>query len=133
MEVATTAAHLQGLTSPSLDRDALLARHDESVSHYDDSGQVAWAESAGIHVIRGAGRLSGECLVTVDGRLVGFFLVCGPLLIQLFGATLPESPLNRTLGTVFDELGAVFWQLLCAPVVRAVRAQLAEGSRTGPA
>lgn len=66
IEVAGTAAHLHGLTSPSFDRDALLARRDEWVSHYDDASQVAWAEDAGIAVVRGKGRLSGRRLVTVD-------------------------------------------------------------------
>lgn len=67
IEVAATATHLQGLSSPLLDREALLARRDEWVSHYDDSGQVEWAEGVGIPVIRGAARLAGERLVTVDG------------------------------------------------------------------
>lgn len=67
LAVADTAAHLEGITSPSLDRGALLARRDEWVSHYDDSSQVEWAEGAGIQVVRGHGRLAGEREVLVDG------------------------------------------------------------------
>lgn len=67
IEIAATAAHLQGLTAPALDREALLARRDYWVSDYQDKGQVDWAEGAGIAVVRGAGRISGEREVTVEG------------------------------------------------------------------
>jgi dihydrolipoamide dehydrogenase len=67
IEIAATAAHLQGLTAPKIDRDALLARRDYWVSSYKDKGQVEWAEGAGIAVVRGAGRISGERQVTVEG------------------------------------------------------------------
>ena len=40
--VADTSAHLSGMTPAGLDRDALLARRDEWVSHYDDAGQYDW-------------------------------------------------------------------------------------------
>ncbi|KAA2264316.1 NAD(P)/FAD-dependent oxidoreductase [Solihabitans fulvus] len=48
-----------------LDAAAVLARRDEFTSHWDDAGQVGWAEGAGIAVIRGHGRLSGPREVTV--------------------------------------------------------------------
>ncbi len=63
LEIAATAAHIGGLTAPTLDRRALLARRDEWVSSYDDSGQVEWADGAGLAVLRGTGRLAGERLV----------------------------------------------------------------------
>ncbi|HSN11385.1 MAG TPA: NAD(P)/FAD-dependent oxidoreductase [Propionibacteriaceae bacterium] len=65
VEVAATAAHLQGLGGVALDRRALLARRDEWVSSYDDSGQVDWADSVGLPVLRGTGRLVGERRVEV--------------------------------------------------------------------
>src|SRR5699024_12178829 len=64
--VADTAAHLPGITTPQVDRDALLLRRDAWVSHDDDSGQVDWAEGAGIQVVRGHGRIVGEREVLVD-------------------------------------------------------------------
>jgi pyruvate/2-oxoglutarate dehydrogenase complex dihydrolipoamide dehydrogenase (E3) component len=70
VELAATAAHLPGITGTRLDRRALLARRDEWVSSYDDSGQVDWAEGAGLTVIRGTGRVAGERtveLTTPDG------------------------------------------------------------------
>lgn len=41
------------------------ARRDAFAGHHDDAGQVRWAESAGIDVVRGHGRLAGERLVRV--------------------------------------------------------------------
>src|SRR5665647_846856 len=52
IEIAATSAHLSGLTPATLDRDALLARRDLWVSRYDDSGQVKWADGAGLKVSR---------------------------------------------------------------------------------
>ncbi len=66
IEVVATAQHLPGVTGAELDPAALLARRDDWVSHYDDTGQVDWAEGEGIRVIRGVGRLSGERQVTVE-------------------------------------------------------------------
>ena len=63
--VADTAAHLRGLSAPEIAREELLASRDQWVSHYDDSGQVEWAEGAGIQVVRGSGRLAGEREVLV--------------------------------------------------------------------
>ena len=65
--VLHTAAHLPGVTGARLDADALLARRDAWVSHYDDAGQVAWASGAGLTPIRGHGRLVGERRVVVEG------------------------------------------------------------------
>ncbi|MDN5820759.1 MAG: NAD(P)/FAD-dependent oxidoreductase, partial [Brachybacterium sp.] len=66
LAVADTAAHLPGITTPEVDREALLASRDSWVSHYDDAGQVQWAEGAGLQVVRGHGRLVGEREVLVE-------------------------------------------------------------------
>ncbi|UYG16196.1 NAD(P)/FAD-dependent oxidoreductase [Brachybacterium huguangmaarense] len=63
--VADVTTDLPGVTPAELDRDALLRRRDDWVSHYDDAGQVSWAEGIGIDVIRGHGRLTGERTVEV--------------------------------------------------------------------
>ncbi len=70
IEVAATAAHLQGLTAPTIEREALLARRDYWVSNYLDKGQVDWAEGAGIAVVRGEARITGERQVTVGDRVI---------------------------------------------------------------
>src|SRR4051794_21725551 len=50
-----------------LDPAAALAWRDFQVSGYHDDGQVAWARSAGIDVLRGTGRVAGRGAVEVDG------------------------------------------------------------------
>ena len=48
-----------------LDVQAVLARRDAYTSGHDDSGQVRWLDSAGVALIRGRGRLTGDRAVTV--------------------------------------------------------------------
>ena len=48
------------------DAAATLARRDRFASNWDDSGQVQWVEGAGITLVRGSGRLTGERTVVVD-------------------------------------------------------------------
>ena len=66
--VAGATGDLRGVRPTRIDPADLLARRDYWVSHYDDSGQVSWAESAGIDVVRGEARVSGERQVTVGER-----------------------------------------------------------------
>ncbi|KJK59116.1 dihydrolipoyl dehydrogenase family protein [Saccharothrix sp. ST-888] len=49
-----------------LDTDAVLRRRDAFAAHWQDDGQVAWLDSAGITLVRGHGRLDGERRVAVD-------------------------------------------------------------------
>ena len=44
----------------------VLARRDWAVGGWDDAGQVRWADGAGIRVVRGHGRLTGERRVAVE-------------------------------------------------------------------
>lgn len=60
----------QAVTGP-VDVPAALAWRDFMVSSYDDSGAAAWAEGAGIDVIRGHGRLAGRGRVRVDDAVYG--------------------------------------------------------------
>jgi pyruvate/2-oxoglutarate dehydrogenase complex dihydrolipoamide dehydrogenase (E3) component len=55
-------------TSAEFDPLAVLARRDAIAHDWDDSGQVEWAEGAGITVRRGRARLTGTRTVTVDGE-----------------------------------------------------------------
>jgi pyruvate/2-oxoglutarate dehydrogenase complex dihydrolipoamide dehydrogenase (E3) component len=50
-----------------LDPVEVLKRRNSFTSDWDDSGQVGWAEGAGLTVVRGRGRLAGERRVEVDG------------------------------------------------------------------
>ncbi|QTX05183.1 dihydrolipoyl dehydrogenase family protein [Agromyces archimandritae] len=50
-----------------LDAARMLAHRDEEVADWNDDGQVAWVESAGIRLVRGHGRLDGPKRVIVTG------------------------------------------------------------------
>ncbi|WP_298863778.1 NAD(P)/FAD-dependent oxidoreductase [uncultured Microbacterium sp.] len=64
------AQHVRGVEGGALNPDEVLARRDSFTSHWKDDGQVQWLGSAGIDLIRGHGRLTGEREVTVDGRVL---------------------------------------------------------------
>jgi pyruvate/2-oxoglutarate dehydrogenase complex dihydrolipoamide dehydrogenase (E3) component len=51
-----------------VDPAAVFAWRDFMVGDYRDDGQAAWAQAAGIEVLRGAGRLDGPGRVTVAGE-----------------------------------------------------------------
>jgi dihydrolipoamide dehydrogenase len=51
-----------------LDARAALARRDEVIHDLDDGGQLPWLQDRGIEIVRGAGRLTGERTVEVDGE-----------------------------------------------------------------
>jgi pyruvate/2-oxoglutarate dehydrogenase complex dihydrolipoamide dehydrogenase (E3) component len=65
LDSARAMPGLQSLAGARLDVAAVLARRDSFVSHHDDGSQVDWATGAGIDVVRGAGRLTGERTVEV--------------------------------------------------------------------
>ena len=69
VEVLAAARAMPGVaelvSGRELDVAAVLRRRDSFTSHHDDSGQVRWAQSEGIEVVRGHARLAGERLVRV--------------------------------------------------------------------
>ena len=55
-----------------LDVDAVLRRRDRFASGWDDAGQVDWLDGAGVTLVRGHGRVTGDRAVTVtraDGTI----------------------------------------------------------------
>lgn len=67
-QVLDTARAVPGVAEAvtgGLDVAAVLRRRDSFTSDWSDAGQVNWLESAGIELMRGHGRLSGEREVTV--------------------------------------------------------------------
>ena len=71
--IALRAAQVVGGTREAvtgeLDVAATFARRDGFTSNWDDAGQVKWVEGAGIALVRGHARLTGEKEVTVDGTV----------------------------------------------------------------
>ncbi|MFP3915234.1 MAG: FAD-dependent oxidoreductase, partial [Actinomycetota bacterium] len=65
-DVADMASRTPGFEGGEIDVDAALERRDALAGKWDDAGQVSWLESAGIHLLRGRGRLVGERLVEVE-------------------------------------------------------------------
>ncbi len=62
------ALHVNGAkqaVTGEIDPDAVFARRDTTVSNYDDGGQVAWLDSAGIDLLRGNARLDGPKRIVV--------------------------------------------------------------------
>ncbi|MEV4010576.1 NAD(P)/FAD-dependent oxidoreductase [Nonomuraea angiospora] len=58
-------ARVPGLSLGPVDVEAVLARRDETVSNYSDSGQVGWIEGVPAEFVRGHGRLDGPKRVRV--------------------------------------------------------------------
>lgn len=72
LRAAREVAGAREAVTGTLDVAAVLARRDRIVHEWSDASQVAWLEKAGIDLVRGHGRLSGERAVTVeaDGAVV---------------------------------------------------------------
>jgi dihydrolipoamide dehydrogenase len=95
VEVLDAARALPGVLDTRLDVPAILARRDEIVSHRDDTGQVDWARSERIDVLRGVGRLDGDRAVAVtaaDGSVRRVFARQAVVLATGTTAALPPVP-----------------------------------------
>jgi pyruvate/2-oxoglutarate dehydrogenase complex dihydrolipoamide dehydrogenase (E3) component len=75
-----------------LDVDAVLARRDAMVHDYDDASQVRWAEGAGLTVVRGHGRLSGERTVEVKASDGGVRTLTARRAVVLATGSTPVIP-----------------------------------------
>jgi pyruvate/2-oxoglutarate dehydrogenase complex dihydrolipoamide dehydrogenase (E3) component len=65
-EAAAALRRLPGTTA-EIDPKAVFERRDSFTHGWHDDSQVEWAEGAGIEVVRGHGRITGERTVQVDG------------------------------------------------------------------
>jgi pyruvate/2-oxoglutarate dehydrogenase complex dihydrolipoamide dehydrogenase (E3) component len=68
-EALTTIQAVPGAAAAvtgSLDPADVLAWRDRIASHWDDAGQVEWVRNAGIELVRGHARLTGERQVEVE-------------------------------------------------------------------
>ncbi|MBT2225762.1 NAD(P)/FAD-dependent oxidoreductase [Nonomuraea sp. NEAU-A123] len=68
VDLAAEVSRVPGLSLGPIEVSEVLARRDEAVSHFDDSGQVGWIESVPIEFVRGRGRLDGVKRVRVTMR-----------------------------------------------------------------
>lgn len=67
---AAEAGSLRGVTGTRLEAAEVLKRRDTFTSNWKDDGQVKWLNQEKIGLLRGHGRITGERLVSVDGRTV---------------------------------------------------------------
>ncbi|NRQ38122.1 NAD(P)/FAD-dependent oxidoreductase [Nonomuraea sp. NN258] len=65
VDLAGEVSRVPGLTLGPIDVGKVLARRDEAVSNYDDSGQVGWIGGVPAEFVRGRGRLDGVKRVVV--------------------------------------------------------------------
>ncbi|MEU6711163.1 NAD(P)/FAD-dependent oxidoreductase [Nonomuraea sp. NPDC046802] len=68
VDLAGEVSRVPGLSLGPIDAAAVLARRDETVSHFDDSGQVRWIEGVPAEFFRGRGRIDGPKRVVVTGE-----------------------------------------------------------------
>ncbi|WP_410661119.1 dihydrolipoyl dehydrogenase family protein [Amycolatopsis sp. lyj-112] len=80
----------------AVDPAKVFARRDWFTGKGDDTGQVKWAEGAGIAPVRGHGRITGEREVTVDG---GDVLTARHAVIVATGSV-PKAPPIPGLDTI---------------------------------
>jgi dihydrolipoamide dehydrogenase len=80
----------------AVDPAEVFARRDWFTGKGDDTGQVKWAEGAGIAPIRGHGRITGEREVTIDG---GDVLTARHAVIVATGSV-PRTPSIPGLDTI---------------------------------
>ena len=65
LRAARDVAGSREAVTGDLDVAAILARRDSIAHEWNDSGQVSWLDGAGIDLVRGHGKISGERVVTV--------------------------------------------------------------------
>ena len=65
VHLRAATGRVRGVRRAELDVAEVLARRDDKIDHLDDANQLAWAENAGLSVVRGHGRLAGERTVEV--------------------------------------------------------------------
>jgi dihydrolipoamide dehydrogenase len=75
-----------------LDVEKVLARRTSFTSNWDDSGQVTWAEGAGIEVLRGYGRLDGERRVVVTTPADGDVTLLARRAVVVATGSVPVEP-----------------------------------------
>ncbi|MEV0347635.1 NAD(P)/FAD-dependent oxidoreductase [Nonomuraea sp. NPDC050680] len=68
VDLAGEVGRVPGMSLGPLEVSKVLARRDEAVAHYNDSGQVEWIKNVPVEFVRGRGRLDGVKRVRVTTR-----------------------------------------------------------------
>lgn len=84
----------------TLDAAAVLKRRNSFTSHWQDASQVEWVEGAGIELIRGRARISGERTVKVAGLDGDDYALTARHAVVLANGSAPNRPPVEGLGEV---------------------------------
>ncbi|HEY3573851.1 MAG TPA: NAD(P)/FAD-dependent oxidoreductase [Arthrobacter sp.] len=84
----------------TLDAAAVLKRRDSFTSQWQDTSQVEWVEDAGIELIRGRARISGERSVKVAGLDGDDYALTARHAVVLANGSTPNRPPVDGLGEV---------------------------------
>jgi pyruvate/2-oxoglutarate dehydrogenase complex dihydrolipoamide dehydrogenase (E3) component len=76
----------------TLDAAAVLKRRDSFTSHWQDASQVEWVEGAGIELIRGRARITGERTVGVAGLDGDDYALTARHAVVLANGSTPNRP-----------------------------------------
>jgi dihydrolipoamide dehydrogenase len=76
----------------TLNAAAVLRQRDSFTSHWQDAGQVEWVEGAGIELIRGRARLTGERTVSVTGLDGDDYALTARHAVVLASGSTPNRP-----------------------------------------
>ena len=68
VELANEVERVPGLDVSPIDTAAVLARRDEVINNFDDSGHLPWLEERDVALVRGRGRITGKLQVDVEGQ-----------------------------------------------------------------
>ncbi|GAA3254071.1 dihydrolipoyl dehydrogenase family protein [Nonomuraea helvata] len=85
-------ARVPGLSLGPVDVAAVLARRDEAIGHFDDSGQVRWIESVPAEYVRGRGRIDGPKRVRVTTEDGGERVLTARQAVVLATGSTPAIP-----------------------------------------
>ncbi len=98
LQAAREAPGAREAVAGALDPAAVFAWRDFMVSELDDAGQVAWADEAGIDVVRGHGRRAGRGRVVAGERTL---LTADVVVATGSDAVIPPVPGLRDLSGVW--------------------------------
>lgn len=95
LRAAERVAGAAGAVTGVLDAAAVFRRRDSFTSHWSDDGQVEWLAGAGIDLLRGHARLTGERSVSVtalDGTVTAITAKHAVIVSTGSAALLPDIP-----------------------------------------
>ncbi|MEQ4715688.1 NAD(P)/FAD-dependent oxidoreductase [Nonomuraea sp. B19D2] len=92
VDLVGEVARAPGLSLGPVDVAAVLARRDEAIGNFDDSGQVRWIEGVPAEFVRGRGRLDGPKRVRVTTEDGGERVLTARQAVVLATGSTPAIP-----------------------------------------